>query len=464
MNKFFLSLKNSFLRSIQNDKTIIIYSVIIAIIFWFLISITIYPTAPKTIENIKIDFDASLTNSLAQKNSLSIISKSVEEVMIRIEGDRTRIGSLNPKDLVAVVNLNDVSKPETVSLNIEIKNNSGIEFTTLSIYPKTVDVKLDEIVKKKIEISNISAPNIKTATNYKKGTIISNPESVTVQGPKTEIDNIGSCTLTIDSTFENLTSDKNFISTISSIEKDTNVNSKLQLFNLNNAEIFLEETNIKIIDTEFNITIPVSLTKEMELKYNLSNIPLGFSEEFIRERLIIDPLKVTLGSRNESLEEINFIEIGTIDLRDLKIDFTTSFEIEEYLKSYENVNNIKSASVTFNNEGLQSKTINYIPASNIKIKNLPSKYDATLITQYLDNIEIIGPENIINNITEKDIIVNVDLLNIKSTGMQEIASVEVTFPSFNNVWAYDKYLVTVDIKDKSESTTAYSTTYSNTNR
>ncbi len=462
MNKFFISLKNSFLRSIQNDKTIIIYSVIIAIIFWFFISITIYPTAPKTIENIKIDFDASLTNSLAEKNNLSIISKSVEEVMIRIEGGRTRIGSLNPEDLVAVVNLNDVSKPETVSLNIEIKNNSGIEFTTLSIYPKTVDVKLDEIVKKSIGISSISAPNATTAPNYKKGTITSDPGVVNVQGPKTEIDNIGSCTLTIDSFFENLTSDRTFISTIYSIDKEAN--SHLQLFNLNNAEIFLEETNIKIVDTEFSITIPVSLTKEMELKYNLSNVPSGFSEEFIRKRLNIDPLKVTLGSRNESLEEINSIEIGTIDFRDLKLDFTTSFEIEEYLKSYENVNNIKSASVTFKNEGLQSKIINYIPASNIKIKNLPSKYDATLITQNLLDIEIIGPEDIINNITEKDMIVNVDLLNIKSTGMQEIASVEVTFPSFNNVWAYGKHSVTVDVKDKSESTTTYSTTYSNTNR
>lgn len=462
MNKFFLSLKNSFLRSIQNDKTIIIYSVIIAIIFWFLISITIYPTAPKTIENIKIDFDASLTNSLAKKNSLSIISKSVEEVMIRIEGDRTRIGSLNPEDLVAVVNLNDVSKPETVSLNIEIKNNSGIEFTTLSIYPKTVDVKLDEIVKKSIGISSISAPNATTAPNYKKGTITSDPGVVNVQGPKTEIDNIGSCTLTIDSFFENLTSDRTFISTIYSIDKEAN--SHLQLFNLNNAEIFLEETNIKIVDTEFSITIPVSLTKEMELKYNLSNVPSGFSEEFIRKRLNIDPLKVTLGSRNESLEEINSIEIGTIDFRDLKLDFTTSFEIEEYLKSYENVNNINSASVTLNNDGLQSKTISSIPSSNIRIKNLPSKYDATLMTQNLLDIEIIGPEDIINNITEKDIIVNVDLLNIKSTGMQEIASVEVTFPSFNNVWAYGKHSVTVDVKDKSESTTTYSTTYSNTNR
>lgn len=462
MNKFFVSLKNSFLRSIQNDKTIIIYSVIIAIIFWFFISITIYPTAPKTIENIKIDFDASLTNSLAQKNNLSIISKSVEEVMIRIEGDRTRIGSLNPEDLVAVVNLNDVSKPETVSLNIEIKNNSGIEFTTLSIYPKTVDVKLDEIVKKSIGISSISAPNATTAPNYKKGTITSDPGVVNVQGPKTEIDKIGSCTLTIDSIFQDLTSDKNFNSTIYSIDKEAN--SHLQLYNLDNAEIFLEETNIKIIDTEFNITIPVSLTKEMELKYNLSNVPSGFSEEFIRKRLNIEPLKVTLGSRNESLEEINSIEIGTIDLRDLKIDFTTSFEIEEYLKSYENVNNIKSSSVTLNNDGLQSKTINSIPSSNIKIKNLPSKYDATLITQNLNDIEIIGPENIINNITEKDIIVNVDLLNIKSTGIQEIASVEVTFPSFNNVWAYGKHSVTVDVKDKSESTTTYSTTYSNTNR
>jgi hypothetical protein len=463
MNKFFISLKNSFLRSIQNDKTIIIYSVIIAIIFWFFISITIYPTAPRTIENIKIDFDASITNSLAQKNNLSIISKSVEEVMIRIEGDRTRIGSLDPEDLVAVVNLNDVSKPETVSLNIEIKNNSGIEFTTLSIYPKTVDVKLDEILKKKIEISNIFAPNAITAPNYKKGTITSDPGAVNVQGPKTEIDKIGSCTLTIDSAFQDLTSDKTFNSTIYSIDKEA-INSHLQLFNLDNAEIFLEETNIKIIDTLFNITIPVSLTKEMELKYNLSNVPSGFSEEFIRKRLNIDPLKVTLGSRNESLEEINSIEIGTIDFRDLKLDFTTSFEIEEYLKSYENVNNINSASVTLNDDGLQSKIISSIPSSNIKIKNLPSKYDATLMTQNLLDIEIIGPEDIINNITEKDIIVNVDLLNIKSTGMQEIASVEVTFPSFNNVWAYGKHSVTVDVKDKSESTTTYSTTYSNTNR
>ena len=110
-------IKRKFLRSITNNLSIAIFSFIIAIIAWFVISITIYPSTPKTINNINLSLDISQTS--ADENGLEVISCDVDKINVQIEGDRSQIGNLTKDDIVAKLDVDNVLVPGTKKLSIK---------------------------------------------------------------------------------------------------------------------------------------------------------------------------------------------------------------------------------------------------------------------------------------------------------------------------------------------------------
>ena len=89
---------NNLRSALTTNPAMIIYSVLIAIIAWFIISITVYPT-PKTLSNIPVEVD--ITGTSAEENGLSVISYETKKVTVTIQGNRSSIGSLSADDLVA---------------------------------------------------------------------------------------------------------------------------------------------------------------------------------------------------------------------------------------------------------------------------------------------------------------------------------------------------------------------------
>ena len=73
--KIYKTIKAKLNNSLNNNLSIAVYAVIIAIIAWFIISVTIYPSTPKTINNIPLSLDISQTS--ADENGLSLISCDV---------------------------------------------------------------------------------------------------------------------------------------------------------------------------------------------------------------------------------------------------------------------------------------------------------------------------------------------------------------------------------------------------
>ena len=82
--KFLTTIRKIFKRSIRHDSTIVIYSLIIAILLWFIVSIKIYPETPKMIREVPITID--LTGTTAAENNLKVVSHDIEKVNIQIQG------------------------------------------------------------------------------------------------------------------------------------------------------------------------------------------------------------------------------------------------------------------------------------------------------------------------------------------------------------------------------------------
>lgn len=429
--KFLKNIKNHLLNSFNNNTAMIIYSIIIAILVWFVISITIYPTTPKTLSNIPLEID--ITGTSAEENDLSVISASVKNVTATIKGDRSRIGSLTSDDLVAKAVIENVNSAGEKSLNISVTGkDSDVKFEVTEVKPSSVDVMFDRIDTREYDLS-VNAPNITAADGLymDKSEFKVTPSVVEITGPSIQLDSIDKAQVYVDT--------KQEISTAYTFHSKDVV-----LYDKNESKINTD--NLTFNTEDFTIDIPVYMQEELDLTYDIRYAPTNFDISSLNIDLNVD--KISLASPNTDLQNIDTWSIGSIPLYDLDWDFNKSFTIE-IPSNYKNLSNITTVTATLNQEGLAKKTVT---VNDISILNAPTNYDCTVNTYGL-TFDIIGPEENIAEITEKDILVSVDLLKYTVQSSNFTADATISFPKYDKVWAVGLQKVSVTATPTSQDTT-----------
>ncbi|HAE52890.1 MAG TPA: hypothetical protein DCG30_06525 [Ruminococcus sp.] len=423
----------------KHNLSLALYSVLIAILVWFVISTTQYPSVQKTIEHVKLVQD--ITGTTAADNGLSLISCSVEEVTIEILGSRTEIGNLNSDNLVAYIDANNVSSSGTKNLSIKVRGtDSNINFEVQSVYPSTASVVLDKYDTREYpiipKIPNVSVMEGK-AINL--GELTCTPDTVLITGPSAQLDKISKCyaasnkTLNLDSSY-NLSNDE------------------IQLYSEDAA--LIDQSDLTFANSNFSIYIPVRTQKTVKLSVSVANAPGDFDKNFLDFK--ISPEYIVLATNNSQTEIPDTIDIGKILLSDLDINYSKTFTLSTILDNseYINVSDVEAVTVKLNNENL-AKTDLTIDQDRITMSNIPdSSYEYNIITQRM-TISVVGPQEIINEITAEDIIADVNLLNADITVDQFNTNVNFSCPKYDNVWVTTSSKVSVR-RTKTESTTSSS--------
>lgn len=422
MNNYFSKLGKSLRTSLKTNLALIIISVLIAIVMWFFISILIYPTTPKTFTNIPVEID--ITGTSAEENDLSVISSSVKNVTVTIKGDRSSIGSLNGDDLIAkavVENVNSAGEKE-LDINVSSKK-SNIKFEVTSIKPSTLKVMFDNIDTREYEVS-VQAPNLTAA----EGLYMDNsdfkctPDTIEISGPSKQLDNIDRVVAVVEDEQE-LDSAYTFHT------------SDIVLYDRNDVK--LDTKKLKFDKEELTVDISVYMQQELDLTYDLKYAPSSFNSKFLPLEMNVD--SISLASPNTELENLDSWSLGSIPLYDIDWDFNETIPLE-IPENYKNLSNLSSVSVKLNTEGLATKTVT---VNDISIVNAPSNYNCSVNTYGLV-FDIIGPEEDIAEITEKDIIATVDLLKYTIQSNSFTADATISFSNYNKVWAVGLQKVSIE--------------------
>lgn len=407
------NIKNRIMGSFNNNTATIIYSIIIAALIWFVISITIYPTTPKTFSNIPLEID--ITGTSAEDNDLSVISSSAQNVTVTIKGDRSRIGSLTEKDLKAKAIIGNVNSAGEKTLNISVESNdSNVKFEVTEIRPSKVDVMFDSIDTREYELS-VNAPDITAAKDLymDKSEFKVSPSVIEITGPSIQLDSIDNAQIFIDN--------KQEINTAS-----TFYSKEIALYDKNESKINTD--NLTFNTENFSVEIPVYMQKELDLVYDIRFAPTNFDINSLNLELNVD--NISIASPNTDLLNIDTWSIGSIPLYDINLDFNKSFTLE-IPPNYKDLTNVSTVTATLNQEGLAKKTVT---VNDISIINSPSNYNCKVNTYGL-TFDIIGPEKDIEEITEKEIIVSVDLLKYTIQSTNFTADATISFPNYDKVWA-----------------------------
>jgi hypothetical protein len=409
------ALKNLLKRASLFKTANFIWSAIIAVGLWYLVSITIYPETPKTFRDVEVVID--LEGTSASLHNLQVVSLDVSAITVQIRGQRSQVGNMKSEQLVAKVNVDEVTASGSYKLGLEISEKNGTRFDVLSVSPNHVNVFFDVYETRDIPL-RAETPNVTFTPNlnlYRKDARCSQPV-INVTAPKTILDSVSECVAVVldDAEISDTTAWK--------------VNASDLIFrNPNGIEIDKSAFTYNTAAVTVNVDVYQSAT--LKFDYLLRNKPEGFDEsvlqfEWSSEAIEVASLKSNIGNRNTWTFDIDMLHLDPMQPLKFDIDLPAN---------YENLSKITQVTARLVTENIDKKLIT-IPKDDFVIHNKPSDIPLYIVT---DNIqfEIFGPKEDLERITAQDIKVEVDLFYETDISVTFSKTAAIIMKGFPRVWA-----------------------------
>jgi len=180
----------TFNNLMENNKFVLFLSLVISFLVWVAVAMYASPEESFTIYNVPITVNTE--NSLVAQKGYKNFWQSDEKIDVTVTGPRYLITSLTPDDILVSANLNtvDTAGVSQLALKVSLKENS--QDITISAQSKTfVDIYFDTELEKKFDIQlDQSLVSEKLADGYQLNSAELTVSSVTLRGPKTEINKI----------------------------------------------------------------------------------------------------------------------------------------------------------------------------------------------------------------------------------------------------------------------------------
>lgn len=412
--------RNFFSRLFEKDVVIKITSIIAAIAIWFFISISEYPIINEIVYNVPVKI--ALEGTYADASGYQVMKQSIETVTVYLTGNRGEVGNIRAEDLQAVASAENVMYAMEYNLQLEIESLSDKKFEVTKIDPPVVNVAFDKIVTKEVSV-NSEISGVNAAEGHIMGDnddIAVVPNKVSITGPAATVDEITQATVVI--------------------REDTMLTSTTD-FKTNTIKLYSGKTAIEVDDdlikysnTDFTVHVPVYAKQTVKLDVRITNAPSSFDSEKFKEMLEFSVDELVVAVAEENTVERDAMDIGTIDMREVDIGTEFVFSTSDFLpNNYQDWNDVKTITVKCPSEGFVRRPI-HITNPSIQLINAPSQYDFKIITSGVTPI-FIGPEDTIKQLTQIDIVAQIDMLN--AFDIEEgHCKLPVTFsiPTHDNVW------------------------------
>ncbi|MBQ8623139.1 MAG: hypothetical protein IJ424_02020 [Oscillospiraceae bacterium] len=410
-----------------------VFSFVIAVVLWFVLTLTAFPEISIVIKNVPIDF--SLDGSYADVAGLSIVNLEDTTVNVKLSGLRYVIGDYTAEDLKVSLNLDAVRASGSYELALNVSSVNGDSITIDEIGPETVHVEFDHLITKTFSVADGTLAADLSKVKAQMGYILDadevtiTPSEVTVSGPKDYVDQVTSCVITFNDEYV--------------FNKPTNSSNTTPI--LYSSGAVFENPKVTLDTETFNVLVPVYMKKALNLDVEVQ--PSFDSFDLSSLSYTITPPGITVRTQDESVENLSEIFLGYIDLRQVGLGINSVFEFDiPESDRYTNISGNETAQVIFNLDGYASKDIT-IPNSRIYFINVPENYRCTVEQEKIRNVTVVGPAEIINQIDVSDVVAQIDLSDYNVVEGDQIMTVTVYLPNYNNVWCMGIHKVYCSISE-----------------
>lgn len=374
-----------------------------------------------SISGIHVEFQGQ--DELLSERSLSITDVSADTVSISVRGTRSDISKLKAADIKAVIDVSSVTEPNNMTWTYKLVFPSYVNENSITVVKKNPDTINFTVVKndiKNIEIKGSFEGTI--AEGCAAEEFVFGPKTIAVEGPEAVIEKIDHAWVSFGA---NQTIDSVYIEEASFTLRDKDGNE-------------VPKDGLKLSAETVTATQPILKTKDVQIKVNIVSGG-GVTESDCK--LTIDPQKIKIVGDSRIVDDIEFIEIGTIDLSSFDGEYEHSFAIE-LPEGVQNITGVTEANVTIEVSGTHTKTFT---TTNIACKGVTSGYHANIDTKEIEVTLRAMSSDVLGSIKPDDITVVADLSDYGTTTGQVIVNATVTVVGHENVGAVGDVRVTVTI-------------------
>lgn len=407
----------------DNNKFVIILSVLIAVVVFFIVKISMVPVGSRTLAGIPVEID--LKGTAAEKAGLNIIGDLAEyQVEVKVTGNRSTVGGIDAEDVVVGAKTAEVT--QAGSYQLELAVTKGPEDLIYEISPRTLTVNFDTIVSKEIMVT-AETGKLEVAEGFIQEIPFAQPEKVMVRGPKTDLEKFTKCVAKAD---------------ISGALTETTVKkAEVSFYDSENNPVELGQ-QITYSPETIDVTVPVYKQKNVPLTFSFTNLPDGFPIDQLAYKLSHE--KLTIATPNNAVDNISELSLGSIDFR--KIDVGSVITLDVNLpSSYRNVDNVTQVQVEFPSDGMGSKLLSI---RKLNVVNPPKDYHISVITSRINNLKIVGKSEIVKKITAADVVATINLMDTAITTGQFSVAVQLSIPNKGLVWASGEYTAIIKATEK----------------
>ena len=418
-----MMIKEKINNALRSRAFYIVFSILASFALWTYVAYIENPDVTVPVSGIKVEFvgEDSLTD-----NDLIITGVDTDKIVLRFTGKRNNVSQLSSTNLTVTVDMTEIANIGVagvyqLSYTVNYPDNvtaSGIYISGASVDYITVTV--EKLVSEPVIVKGVYNGDVEEG--YEAEPLEFDPEMITVSGPESEISQISYAWVEIER---------------DNLSKTLVIEMPYTLMDEDGNEVPTD--NLILSSETVVVTVPVVMIKEIPLTVNLAE-GAGATEK--NTIVSYSPETITLSGDADILNDINLIELGTVDLTSFTASTTLEFPIM-IPNGTENLTGETMAVVTCEITGLETRDL---ISSNIQDSNVTEGYSATVITQSLP-VTIRGKEGIIDEVSASNIRIVADLSELGNTTGVFTVTAKVYVDGYTEVGAVGEYKVSVSVTE-----------------
>ena len=409
----------------DNKRFIMIFSLILAIVIWFIISFSQAPDIERTINDVPVNF--AVENSAVEQMGLDVVSNAdAYKVSVTIKGPSYVVGIISADDILVSPTLSAVNAPGTFSLDLKATKIKNGDYRILSVSPSVISARFDYIDTKEFTLETVAKGAAATAGLVAEDAVAtdSNYATLTVKGPRTEMEKINRVVA--------------FAAVDKTLSKTTSFAAKLIIYDTEGKE--MDTSLFKITDkngeeiNNLQISVPISKVKEVPLSVRFKNAPEGYASSPLKSSLSVNTISI-IGPA-ETIDSISSIALEDIDFNKIspsKYEFEVAPVLPDGVKSVDSIGTVK---VTFHE-------VRYYSQKTLEVTALKADGATATLKTPIKNVTVCGPSAAIKSLTASDLVAYADLTD-KTAGDHTI-DVKIICKTSNKVWQVGSYSATISI-------------------
>lgn len=404
----------------DNDKFLWFLSFLFAFMLWFTVVNTIDTTADRSITNVPVSFDSSSESLEAM--GLDVVLDEPIMVKVDMSGERSVVANVDRQDLLVQADLTGVTSAGEYTVHLSVTDRLGRDFDNLSTTPKEVTVRFDRTVKKTLSVT-VDLSRLTYPDGYVIGDDYVNVQSVTISGPESDVSKVASCVVRPEKA--------------GGITKTEVLTADLILLDAEGNEV--PSDYITMSSDAASVTVPLLKTKRLPITVDFLNVPEDFPLDELRYTLSKEDLLVA--GPESSINSMTELSVGYIDFRDLDSgEYNFNLNLPA---GFINLEGDESITVSIDTTGIISRTMS---VSEIRLENVPDGYTVTPVTTAIRDVTVYGRSDIMETLTEEDLVAVVDLSDMDLSEGTSSAIANLSAPGKGLVWCSGTYRVQFSVQ------------------